>query len=256
MIDLHCHILPAIDDGPKTMSESLVMAKFAVESGISHILCSPHHNNGQYDNGKKKVLDQVAILQKALVKEKIPLRIYEGQEIRVSYDLFEKFEKNELLTVDLERRYLLIEFPDEDIPPYVSSLFIKMIGRGLTPIIVHPERNKIIGRDIDRLIPFLEMGCLAQLTAPSYVGMYGKKIQRIAKKMVSQNMIQMIASDAHGLDKRPFVLKEAYQKIQKDFGKEKIENMQQVAKDILNGDLVVASDYKKSKSKIIKFWRK
>ena len=74
--------------------------------------------------------------------------------------------------------------------------------------------------------------------------------------MVSQNMIQMIASDAHGLDKRPFVLKEAYQKIQKDFGKEKIENMQQVAKDILNSDLVVASDYKKSKSKIIKFWRK
>lgn len=243
MIDLHCHILPGIDDGAKTMTDALAMAEAAVESGITHILCTPHHRNGKYLNPKYEVIQAVADLQARLDEEGIPLTVFEGQEIRVTGELLTDRESGQLLGTDTEDRYLLMEFPSIEIPYFAESLFLTLIGEGVTPVIVHPERNGGFIEDPNALIPFLEMGCLAQLTAPSYVGVFGKKIQKTAKQMVKHGLVQCVASDAHNLKGRKFYLAEAYNAIRKDFGTEKERYFKEVSKNMINGDDIHVAPY-------------
>ncbi|MDN6424002.1 MAG: tyrosine protein phosphatase, partial [Tetragenococcus koreensis] len=202
--------------------------------GITHILCTPHHNNGRYENLKATVVQAVALLQAELDKEQIALTLFEGQEVRISGELLQEINNDQLLFTDLGDTYLLIELPTMDIPAYTEELFFELRTKGKVPVFVHPERNAKFREDPNRLLPYLEMGCLAQLTAPSLVGTFGKSIQKTAHEMVEHNLVQMMASDAHGVHKRKFHLKEAYELIEK----EKAELMQQVAKDLVNGDQV------------------
>lgn len=249
MIDLHCHILPGIDDGAKTVNDSLDMARMAVKQGITHILCTPHHNNGKYDNPASQVITHVAALQKELDLQNIPLTLFEGQEVRISGDLIEQIQQESILFTDLDNRYILIELPTNDIPAYTEHLFFELLKAEHTPIIVHPERNSKFIQDPNRLLPFLEMGVLTQLTAPSYVGVFGRQIERTAKQMVANNLVYMVASDAHNIEKRGFFMKKAYDAIAKDMGADHVEAMQQMAKDILNGDDVRIPEYKEIKMK-------
>lgn len=249
MIDLHCHILPGIDDGAKTLQDSLAMAKMAVNQGITHILCTPHHNNGRYTNLPEVVISQVAILQKALDEQGIALSLFEGQEVRINGDLVAQIQNKEILFADLSNRYILIEFPTAEIPLYAETVMFELLSSGKIPIIVHPERNYKFIENPNRLIPFLEMGVLTQLTAPSYVGIFGKKIEKTAKLMVSHNMIHMMASDAHNVEKRGFFMKEAYTAIAKDCGGEVVSFMQQTARNIMNGEDTKTFEFEEIKKK-------
>lgn len=255
IIDLHCHILPAIDDGAKTVNDSVEMARMAVKQGITHVLCTPHHNNGKYNNPAGMVISCVAAMQAELDQRGIPLLLFEGQEVRIGGNISEQIQTNDILFADLNNRYILIEFPTNEIPAYTDRLFRELLENGHTPIIVHPERNAKFIEDPDKLLPFLEMGVLTQLTAPSYVGIFGKKIERTAKKMVSSNLVFMMASDAHNIEKRGFFMEKAYAAIAKDFGQARVDAMQQMAKDILNGDEVQRPRFKAvKKSKLAKFF--
>lgn len=249
MIDLHCHILPGVDDGAASLQESLSMAEQAIAQGITHLLCTPHHNNGRYENEKSSVIAAVHHLQNALDERNLPLTLLEGQEVRVTGELITAIEKDHLLFTDITDTYLLLEFPTQDVPVFSESLFFELRTLGKVPVIVHPERNAIFREDPNRLIPFLEMGCLAQLTAPSIVGIFGKQIQKTAHEMVTHNLVQMVASDAHGVAKRQFYLKEAYKIIEQDWDKEKVLQMQQVARDLVNGDDVSYPSYTEVKKK-------
>ena len=249
MIDLHCHILPGIDDGAENLEASIAMAEKAISQGITHILCTPHHNNGKYTNPKSEVVSRVLNLQEELDRRNLPLTVLEGQEVRITGDLMEEIENGQILFTDLDDTYILIEFPTMDIPAYTENIFFQLRRMGKIPVIVHPERNAKFREDPNRLIEYLEMGCIAQLTAPSYVGIFGKSVQKTAKEMVEHNLVQMVASDAHGVNKRNFYMKEAYEAIAKDFGEEKVVAMQQVAKDLLNGDQVEMPAYTAVKKK-------
>lgn len=249
MIDLHCHILPGIDDGAEDLGASIAMAEEAISQGITHILCTPHHNNGKYRNPKSKVISLVASLQEELDARNLPLTLLEGQEVRVTGDLIEDIQKNDILFTDLDDTYILIEFPTIEVPTYTEKIFFDLMQLGKIPVIVHPERNAHFRKDPNNLIPFLDIGCLAQLTAPSYVGVFGKEIQKTAKTMVEHNLVQMIASDAHGVKKRTFTLKNAYGQIEKDFGIEKVAMLKQVAKDLINGDQINFPAYTELKKK-------
>lgn len=249
MIDLHCHILPGIDDGAETLEASIAMAEKAISQGITHILCTPHHNNGKYRNEKSEVISLVSFVQSEFDKRQLPITLLEGQEIRITGDLIEDIRRDEILFTDLDDTYLLIEFPTLEVPLYVERLFFELLQMGKRPVIVHPERNAHFRKNPNHLVPFLDMGCLAQLTAPSYMGVFGKDIQKTAKTMVKHNLVQMTASDAHGISKRTFYLKECYEQIAKDFGQEKVAQMKQVAKDLINGDEVVYPEYTEVKKK-------
>ncbi|MFD2390050.1 tyrosine-protein phosphatase [Enterococcus gallinarum] len=249
MIDLHCHILPGIDDGAETMEASIAMAEKAISQGITHILCTPHHNNGKYHNPKSDVISLVSSLQSELDQRNLPLTVLEGQEVRITGDLIEDIRNDEILFTDLDDTYILIEFPTMEVPTYSEQVFFELKSLGKTPVIVHPERNAYFRKDPNNLLPFLEMGCLAQLTAPSYLGVFGKDIQKTAKIMVEYNLVQMVASDAHGVKKRTFYMKEAYEQIAKDFDPSKVALMKQVAKDLINGDQIDYPDFIEIKKK-------
>ena len=248
LVDIHCHILPGIDDGAQTIEDSLKMARVAVSEGITHILCTPHHNNGTYSNKKEDIIRKVAELQEVLDKERIPLTLFEGQEVRLSADVMKRIAQNEILFTDLDDSYILIEFPTLEVPAYAHRALFELCANGYVPIIVHPERNSQIIKNPNLMIPFIEMGCLAQVTCGSYMGQFGKEIQKVAKGMIEANLVHMIASDAHNTKGRTFFTQASYEKIIKEFGEEKVLAFQQAAKDIVNGEKVQKippSEYKK-----------
>ena len=127
MIDLHCHILPGVDDGAENIEASIAMAEQAVSQGITHILCTPHHNNGKYTNPKSEVISLVASLQAELDKRKLPLTVLEGQEVRITGDLIEDIRKDKILFTDLEDTYILIEFPTMEVPSYTEQVFFELL---------------------------------------------------------------------------------------------------------------------------------
>ncbi|MGX7126153.1 tyrosine-protein phosphatase [Enterococcus viikkiensis] len=254
MLDLHCHILPGIDDGASTLEDSIGMAEKAISQGITHLMCTPHHNNGKYSNPANQVIDQVARLQQELDQRNLELTLLEGQEVRITGTLLEDIAKGDILFTDLDDTYILIEFPTGEVPAYTEQLFFQLLSQGHTPVIVHPERNAIFRRNPNELIPFLEMGVLTQLTAPSIVGVFGKEIQKTAKQMLKHNMLYMVASDAHNLRQRSFYLKEAYEEIQKECGQEVVVAMQQMAKDLVNGDTVKRPRFTEIRERKFKFF--
>lgn len=254
MIDLHSHILPGVDDGAQTLEDSIEMAKKAVSQGITHLMCTPHHNNGSYSNPAHQVITRVNQLQAVLDEKDIPLTLLEGQEVRISGSLLEDIRNQEILFTDLDNTYILIEFPSGDVPEYSEQLFFELMSQGHVPVIVHPERNAVFRKDPNRLIPFLDMGALTQLTAPSIVGVFGKDIQKTARQMLKHNMLYMVASDAHNLRHRTFLMKEAYEEIHKIGGIRMVEEMQQMAKDLVNGDEVVRPEFTMIKESRFKFF--
>lgn len=243
MIDLHSHILPGVDDGAQTLEDSLEMARKAISQGITHLMCTPHHNNGKYNNPADKIIREVANLQEELDKRGLDLTLLEGQEVRLTELLLTAIQRDEILFTDLDNTYLLIEFPTNEVPIYAEQVFYQLLSRGQVPVIVHPERNAVFREEPNRLVSFLEMGTLTQLTAPSIVGIFGNDIQQTARQMLEHNMLYMVASDAHHLRHRTFLMKEAYKEIEKIGGKEMVESMQQMAKDLVNGDPVTRPKY-------------
>lgn len=238
MIDLHCHLLPGVDDGARTLDDSLAMAQQAVSEGISHILVTPHHKNGKYLNPKAAVVEATANLQAELDGRGIGLTLFPGQEVRINGEILDDIENGDILFIDDEEHYLLIEFPTMSIPHYTESLFFKLRQKGITPVIVHPERNQAVIDDPNILLPFIERGALAQVTASSYVGAFGKEIAKLSNQLIEANLVHILASDAHNTRGRGFHFQEAFAKLEAEFGPDKVESFRQNAKDLFNGDVV------------------
>ncbi len=177
MIDLHCHILSSIDDGALNDEISLKMAQKAVSEGIHTIVATPHHQNGRYLNEKKDIVQYVQKLNELLKKEKLPLTILPGQEIRLYGEMLEDYQAEKILTLNDTGKYLFIEFPSSQVPHYAEQLLFDIQSKGLIPIIVHPERNSRLLAEPDFLYRFITNGALAQVTAGSVTGRFGKKLR-------------------------------------------------------------------------------
>ncbi len=207
MIDIHNHILPNVDDGAQNIDETLKLLKQAAQQNITGIIATPHHLHHYYNN----TFDQVEVcVQKLNALEAVRdlnLIIYPGQEIRVSDQIINEIENGEIKGVN-RSKYLLIEMPTNAVPHYMPSLIYKIQTKGFIPIIVHPERNKAISKDINLLYQFVSAGALSQLTASSLAGDLGRKIQNQSLQMIEHQLVHFIGSDAHHAEQRPFRLGE------------------------------------------------
>ncbi|KRM95142.1 phosphotyrosine-protein phosphatase [Liquorilactobacillus aquaticus DSM 21051] len=241
IVDLHCHLLPSIDDGSPDLEHSISLANDAVEEGITHILATPHHLDGDYVNHRDDVIKSVTVFQNELNIRKIPLTIFPGQEVHINGDLIERYD--DLLGVDEAKKYMLIEFPHGSVPAYAKRLFFELRKIGTTPIIVHPERNREIQNNLNILYEFISEGALAQLTATSYIGGFGENVKKISDQLVSHGLVQLFASDAHALKGRKFALREAFEELKGTMGQLKVDEFEQNAENLLNGLPVMAHGY-------------
>ncbi|WP_312470559.1 CpsB/CapC family capsule biosynthesis tyrosine phosphatase [Neobacillus sp.] len=237
MIDLHCHILPGVDDGAEDLSASIRMAKEAVRQGIHTIVATPHHLNNQYENPKQTVIERVAELNQALVKEKIDLKILPGQETRIYGELVEGFESGEILAVN-ESQYVLVEFSSSHVPRYTEKLFYDLQMQGLIPVIVHPERNQQIIEQPEILYQLVKKGALTQVTAASVFGGFGKKIKGFTLQLIEANLTHFIASDAHNTTNRTFMMSDAFGVIQEKYGNEMVYLFEENAALVIEGSRV------------------
>jgi len=219
MIDIHCHILPGVDDGPATIEDSLEMAREAVREGIKVIIATPHHKNNSYENIKEDIVIKVNELNNQLLKKDIPLKILAGQENRIYGEIIKDFQQGEIQTLN-NSKYLFIEFPTSSVPRYTERLLYDIQIEGITPIIVHPERNKELMTNPNTLYNLVKNGALTQVTAASLAGYFGKSIQKFSKQLIEYNLTHFIASDAHNIGNRTFKLNEAFDIIDKEFGDE------------------------------------
>ena len=253
MVDLHCHLLPGIDDGSKSMAISLRLAKEATENGVTHALLTPHHMNGRYVNHKQDVIRRTQEFKEQLAANNIPLTVFPGQEVRINGQLLEALDKDDILFADTGNRYLMLEFPDDDVPYYTNQMIFDLQQREITPVIVHPERNTKIMAQPDLLYQLLEKGCLSQITASSYVGTFGKKVENFSRQLIEVGQGYIFASDAHDLPGRKYEMRQAFDRLSREFGSELVEQYQNNARQIINGGEVPLNELRTIKKKK-RFW--
>ncbi|WP_270180299.1 tyrosine-protein phosphatase [Alkalihalobacillus sp. CinArs1] len=238
MIDIHSHILPGIDDGAKTIEDSLAMARQAYEQGITKIVASPHHRNGSFENDKTTILNEVGLLNTKLQQEGIDIEILPGQENRIYGELIEDINGEDLLTVNDTGMYMLIEFPSSHLPRYANKLLFDLQVNGIIPVIVHPERNREIMENPDRLFKLIKEGALSQLTGSSVTGKMGKKIQKFSMDLIHHNLAHFVASDAHNITNRPFDLRNAMESVEREFDMSTRYMLQENAQEMIQGKMV------------------
>ncbi|MGG1593050.1 tyrosine-protein phosphatase [Terribacillus saccharophilus] len=240
MIDIHCHILPGVDDGARTLEESIEMARAASEQGIHTIVATPHHRNNQFENFRADILTRVNELNLVLKEENILVDILPGQETRIYGDLVEglmSFE--EILPVNIDSHYILVELPTSNVPKYTNKLLYDLQVEGYTPVIVHPERNSELLTKPDKLYELVKSGILTQVTAASLVGKFGKKIRNFSHEIVQSNLTHFIASDAHNIHNRGFELLNALQEIENYYGEELVNSYLENAELMVEGEIII-----------------
>ncbi|MDD3952812.1 MAG: hypothetical protein PHY82_02725 [Lentisphaeria bacterium] len=206
MIDLHCHILCNLDDGPDCMEETVSMALRAVNDGIHTIVATPHTLNGVYENSFARVARAVMQTQEILNQKNIPLKLAPGGENHLCAGLSEKIRNGDGCFINANGKYALVEFPFHMLPVrYKEELFAIRL-QGIVPIIAHPERSIPFQQDPELLAELVAMGCLVQLTAMSVTGEFGEQTMRCAHGMLKQGTAHVIASDAHSSGNRAPVL--------------------------------------------------
>lgn len=252
MIDIHCHILPSLDDGAASLEDSLVLARQAVQNGIHTVIATPHHHARGFINDKNDVIHSVKSLNEVLQSHAIPLQILAGQEVRVYEQLIEDYERDLILSLH-NSSYILIEFPSSKVPDNADELFHELRLLNLTPIIAHPERNSVLVNDHKRLAQFINDGALAQLTSSSISGSLGKKLQKQSIELCKAGLVQFIASDAHHATRRPFDLADGYRMIEKVLGGEFVGYYQENASNLIHS-LPIDSKTPKIKKKTFLFW--
>ena len=209
MVDIHCHPLPATDDGAKTMEVAIEMCKMAAADGITHLVATPHYNYN-YEYHREANQAKLEELQKA-VGESPQLML--GCDFHISFDNIQRLvERPREYSINYTE-YVLVEFGDHFIPEQIDNAFYEIECAGLIPILTHPERNPVFLRKPELLNRWVKRGCLVQVTAKSYTGGFGSTAQRFAELWLEQNLIHFFASDAHDVQYRPPILSECYQKV-------------------------------------------
>ena len=205
MIDIHCHILPEVDDGPKSWEVSAEMCRVAAADGITHVVATPHcndryHYDHEYLTGCLKHLQE-------MVGDCPQLNL--GCDFHLSYDNLQSLLAQPHLYTIAGANYLLVELSDFSIPSRIGDWFLRLGDRGLTPVITHPERNAILRQTPQRVIEFVELGCAVQITANALTGFWGQRVARAAAWLLEREAVHVIASDAHDTRHRRPILSQA-----------------------------------------------
>jgi protein-tyrosine phosphatase len=196
MVDIHAHILPGLDDGPRVETESLRMCASYAEQGVRTVIATPHMLSGRWNVTSEMVREATVRLAVACRRSGIQLEILPGADVALAPELPAKVASGEVLTLVDSGRYLLLELPSQTVPP-VLGLVDELAAQGVVPIITHPERNAGFLRRPGMLAELAACGCLVQVTSGSLLGRFGTTVRRAAERFLVEGIVHLIASDAH-----------------------------------------------------------
>ncbi|KPD05600.1 hypothetical protein AM501_25290 [Aneurinibacillus migulanus] len=241
-VDIHNHILWGLDDGAQSPEETLALARDAVQNGITHVIATPHHMDGKYENPASSIMQRVDEANRLLTEHEVPLTILPGMELHLYGEIVQDFRaaKQTLLTLNHTQSYVLLELPYDHVPAYTERLLFDLQMDGYIPVIAHPERNHAIRERPSTLYRMVERGVLAQITAASVAGKFSDKYQEISRKLIEHNLIHFIASDAHNVTRRGFALKAAYEWIDHKLGQQYTRFFQENACRLISGRDIAA----------------
>jgi len=214
MIDIHSHLLPGLDDGSKSWDMTLKMCHFAIQDGIMHIVATPHADD-TYAYSRDLVRDLVTELGNKVGDQ---LAFSVGCDFHFSFENIEDAIAHPRRYTIATTHYLLVELSDYGIPPQVSDSLLRLQAAGMIPIITHPERNAILQRRPERVLEWVDAGCLAQVTASAVTGFWGDTARRVAMWLLENDAVHVLASDAHDDKHRRPILSEARAAVSKLFG--------------------------------------
>ena len=221
MIDIHTHILPSLDDGPKTIEESIELCKIAANDGIKTIVATPHSKDGVYEAKSDDTLRKVKELNLKLEEIQLDLEILPGAEVHINERLVEYIKNGEVLTINNGRKFLLLEVPFFFVPPTTDKLISNLRSIGIVSIISHAERITKFQKTPKILDQLVKSGTLIQITAQSLTGDFGSRERKCAEWLLKHEMVHFIASDVHSLTGRPPILSKALERAAKIIGEQK-----------------------------------
>lgn len=214
MIDIHAHILPGLDDGPRSLEESLAMLRVAADTGTTDIVATPHASlTFCYD----AELAAARLVELQAAAGAVP-RIHSGCDFHLTFDNIQDALSHPGKYTINQQGYLLVEFSDLMILKNIEEVFARFRLAGITPVITHPERNWLLQQRLDQLADWVESGCALQITAQSLFGRFGAQARAFARKLLDRNLVHFVASDAHDPEDRTPRLDEAWRWLERRYG--------------------------------------
>ena len=215
MIDLHSHILPAIDDGARTMEDTLELAYQAMEQGVTHMVCTPHIHPRVFDNNLESIVESFTQTNANFKSSGIELKLSYACEVRLSVEISHWIKQKKLPFLGQweDKAALLLELPHSHIPVGADTLIKWLLKHGVQPVIPHPERNRDIIADYSKVKWLKNQGAIFQVTAGAFLGGFGQAVENIAWQLLSDDLVTYVASDMHNISKRPTLMGDAYKLI-------------------------------------------
>jgi protein-tyrosine phosphatase len=224
LIDLHCHLLPGVDDGSKNLAMSLDMARMACADGITTVVCTPHILPTVYDNKGPEIKAAVTLLQQSLSLADIPLRLLSGADVHMVPDLVAGLNDGRILTL-AGSRYLLLEPPHHVMPRQFDDYIFRLLSVGYVAILTHPERLSWIEPQYVLIRRMVHGGLWIQLTAGSLTGRFGQGPRYWAERMLDEGLCHVMATDAHNTSTRPPQLSRVQAMVEQRLGPEEANNI-------------------------------
>lgn len=220
--DIHCHILPGLDDGARSWDEACAMAKMAVANGIRTIIATPHQGGTFSHNSAEVICRRIEEFQSLLAQHSISLEVLPGADVRLSNELMRDIVRGRATTLANHRKHLLLDLPHERYVP-MEPLIEDLARAGMATILSHPERNQGLLKKRDLLERLVDRGCLMQVTSGSLLGTFGPKCQDLAVWMLSRGLVHFVATDAHGMHSRRPLLQRVYERLAELVGRDEAE---------------------------------
>lgn len=244
MIDIHSHILPGVDDGARSIEESIKILQKAADAGVTTIVATPHVLEVPSKSEWQEVSNVFNGLKQKIVQENIHIEMILGAELFISPDLPQNIEENRELCIN-NGSYVLLELPVLEIPSFTEQIIFELLIKGIQPIVAHPERYFEIQKDDTKFSKLVKRGVLTQLNSGSLMGIYGKRVQKTARILLKHNLIHMIASDIHSIPDGSYPLSQGVNIAAEVVGMKKAMNMAtSIPKKIINGERINISSNK------------
>lgn len=213
-VDMHCHILPGLDDGAKDLEESLKMVRIAAESGIREMIVTPHYKNGRHNASAKTILSRIETVKQYAMEHGFLVSLYQGNEIFYYNGLRDALVQNEVLTLN-ETNRVLIEFSPLEQYIYIRNALEEIVSAGYVPILAHVERYQCIVKNVENAIELTRLGVELQINASSVIGKLGRETQKFIFKLLEKRLVTYVSSDAHDSKKRTPDMTKCYKKLKR-----------------------------------------